>query len=89
MAIIAPHEMDGDIERTVKLIRNDPFYRELFYKAFGTTEINIDLISKAVAQFVRSLISFDSKFDRFMAGEVQLSKSEMRGLMLFTTEDGW
>ena len=86
MAITAPHEMDGDIECTVKLIRNDPFYRELFYKAFGTTDINIDLISKAVAQFVRSLVSFNSKFDRFMAGEVQLTKCETRGLMLFTTE---
>lgn len=86
MAIIAPHEMDGDINNAVKLIKLDKRYREMFYKAFGTDEINIDLISKAIAQFVRSLISFNSKFDRFMAGELQLSKSEMRGLMLFTTE---
>ncbi|MBQ3656694.1 MAG: hypothetical protein II956_07610 [Bacteroidales bacterium] len=86
MAIIAPHEMDGDVENTVKLIKKDNFYRELFYKAFGTTDITIDLISKAIAQFIRSLISFNSRFDRFMAGELTLTKSEMRGLMLFTTE---
>ena len=86
MAIKAPHEMDGNIKKAVKMIKNDAFYRDLFYRAFGTSEINIDLISKAIAQFVRSLVSFNSKFDRFMAGELQLSKSEMRGLMLFTTE---
>jgi cytochrome c peroxidase len=86
MAITAPHEMDGDTAKTVRLIKKDPFYRELFYRAFGTANIDINLISKAIAQFVRSLVSFSSRFDRFMAGEVQLTKSEMRGLMLFTTE---
>ncbi|MCQ2973358.1 MAG: hypothetical protein MJ211_00950 [Bacteroidales bacterium] len=86
MGIAAPHEMNGDIDKTVKLISKDPFYQDLFFKAFGTKEINITLISKAIAQFVRSIVSFESKFDRFMAGELQLSKSEMRGLMLFTTE---
>ena len=86
MSITASHEMDGDAASAVKLIKKDPHYRELFYKAFGTTDINIELISKAIAQFVRSLVSFNSKFDRFMAGEEQLTKSEMRGLMLFTTE---
>ena len=82
MAITAPHEMDGDINLAVKLIKSDPFYRELFYKAFGTADINIDLISKAVAQFVRSLVSFNSKFDRFMAGEVR----RMADLLLQHTE---
>ncbi|MBQ5451805.1 MAG: cytochrome-c peroxidase, partial [Bacteroidales bacterium] len=66
MAITAPHEMDGTVENAVKMIKKDKFYRELFYKAFGTTEVNIDLISKAIAQFVRSLVSFNSRFDRFI-----------------------
>jgi len=86
MAIRAPHEMDGDISQAVKMIKKDNFYRELFFKAFGTTEINIDLISKAIAQFIRSLVSFESQFDQFMAGKIQLTESQMRGLMLFTTE---
>ena len=86
MAITAPHEMDGNINKAVRLIKSDARYREMFYRAFGTTEINIDLISKAIAQFVRSLVSFNSRFDRFMAGELTLTPQEMRGLMLFTTE---
>jgi cytochrome c peroxidase len=87
MAITAPHEMDGNINKAVKLIKSDARYREMFYRAFGTTEINIDLINKAIAQFVRSLVSFNSKFDRFMNGEIQLTKQEMRGLRLFTSEE--
>ncbi|MBR4264576.1 MAG: hypothetical protein IKQ46_00800 [Bacteroidales bacterium] len=86
MSILAPHELDGRAENTVKLIKKDPLYRDLFYRAFGTEEINIDLISKAITQFMLSIVSFNSKFDRFMAGELKLSKQEMRGLMLFTTE---
>jgi cytochrome c peroxidase len=41
-----------------------------------------------VAQFVRTLISANSKFDRYMRGEVQLSPSELSGFVLFTTEEG-
>jgi cytochrome c peroxidase len=86
MAITAKHEMNGNINSAVKLIKSEPKYRDMFYRAFGTSDINIQLISKAIAQFVRSLISFNSKFDRFMAGESTLTQEEMRGLMLFTTE---
>ncbi len=86
MAIAAPHEMDGNINKAVKLIKKDSFYRQKFYQAFGTFDININLISKAIAQFIRSLVSFNSKFDMFMDGKVQLTQQEMRGLVLFTTE---
>ena len=40
-----------------------PFYPSLFENAFGTTEINSDRISKALAQFVRSIVSVSSKYD--------------------------
>ncbi|MCQ2607327.1 MAG: hypothetical protein MJ197_01385 [Bacteroidales bacterium] len=86
MMIIAPHECNGNIEQSVAIIAQDTMYHRLFREAFGTEEITIDKISKAVAQFVRTLISFDSKFDKFMRGETQLTDSEMRGFFLFTTE---
>jgi cytochrome c peroxidase len=43
------------------------FYPQLFQKAFGTTEITDDRISKALSQFVRSMVSYNSKFDRAVA----------------------
>lgn len=43
------------------------YYPQLFQKAFGTTEITDDRISKALSQFVRSMVSYNSKFDRAVA----------------------
>lgn len=88
MMIVAPHEGNGSIEKSVELIRSDSLYPPMFKKAFGTEEITIDRMGKAVAQFVRSLVSFNSKFDQFMRGEYQLTETERRGFFLFSTESG-
>ena len=88
MMIVAPHEGYGSIEKSLELIRQDSIYPPLFKKAFGTEEITIDRVGKAVAQFVRSLVSFNSKFDLFMRGEYQLTESERRGFYLFSSESG-
>lgn len=63
-------------------------YKPMFKAAFGTEEVNMDRIAKAIAQFVRTLVSDDSKFDKALRGEVQSSDAERRGLILFTTEAG-
>ncbi len=88
MGITAEHEMNSDTNRVKQLIGSIDGYRELFTKAFGTPGVTMDRIAKAIAQFVRTLISSDSKFDRYMRGEVQLSPEELRGFVLFTTEEG-
>ena len=86
MAIVAPHEMNGKIDRTVETIKNIKMYRPMFVKAFGSDTINIERISMAIAQFIRSLISCNSKFDQYMDGKVKLNESETNGLHLFTSE---
>ncbi len=88
MGIVAPHEMNGNIDRTVKLIQRIPMYPPLFKKAFGSDTVTIDRICKAVAQFVRTLISKNSKFDQYLNGEIDLTDAERRGFVLFTTEEG-
>ena len=59
-----------------------------FEEAFGSESVSMDRICFAIAQFVRTLVSGDSKFDRYMRGEAQLTAEEMRGYVLFTTEEG-
>jgi cytochrome c peroxidase len=88
MGVMAPHEMHGDTVRTRELIASVPGYREMFRQAFGTDKVTMKRISMAVAQFVRTLISSNAKFDRYMRGEVQLTASELNGFVLFTTEEG-
>jgi cytochrome c peroxidase len=88
MGVTAPHEMAGDTNKTKALIQRTSGYPELFEKAFGSRTVTFRNISKAVAQFVRTLISSDSKFDKYMRGEQQLSAQELNGYVLFMTEDG-
>lgn len=88
MAITAPDEMNSTPQQTIAALQTVPFYATMFEKAFGTKEITMERIEKAVAQFVRTLVSGNSKFDKFMRGEVQLTDAELRGYILFTTEEG-
>ncbi len=87
-AVLAKNEIDGDTNRIITLFQNLPGYPGLFGKAFGNDQITFKNIERAIAQFIRTLISANSKFDRYMRGEVQLNQSELHGYVLFTTEEG-
>ena len=56
-------EMGMTLDALVNKIALTPFYRPLFVAAFGSEEITSDRVSLALAQFVRSLISSQSKYD--------------------------
>ena len=88
MSIIAPHEMNSDTNKAKEMIQNTPGYPELFKNAFGTEEVTVDRMGKAIAQFIRTIISTDSRFDKYMRGELQLTDAELNGFVLFTTEEG-
>lgn len=57
-------EMGITLDTLVKRVQDQPYYPELFKNAFGNTTINSDLISKALSQFVRSIVSYQSKYDQ-------------------------
>jgi cytochrome c peroxidase len=88
IGLVAPHEMRGDSILTKNLFQKIPGYPELFEKAFGSRTVTMRNIGRAIAQFVRTLVSSDSKFDRYLRGEEQLNDQELSGYVLFTTENG-
>ncbi len=63
-------------------------YRALFEKAFPDTAISFDIIVKALASFVRSMVSFQSDFDRYayQNDDSALTESQVRGMNLFFSE---
>ena len=63
-------------------------YPALFARAFGDAPINRQLVVQAIAQFERTLISADSKYDRWLAGQATFAPEEERGFLLFHTEAG-
>ncbi|MCC6601291.1 MAG: c-type cytochrome [Crocinitomicaceae bacterium] len=61
-----------------------PYYAELFTKAFGSPEITTDKISRALEQFVSSIISVQSKFDiGKSANFANFTEQEEEGRQLF------
>lgn len=87
-AVTSPVEIDADTCQVVRFLQNTKDYPPLFEKAFGSSDITFVNIERAIAQFVRSLVSADSKFDRYLRGEEQLNQDELEGYLLFVTEDG-
>lgn len=83
-------EMGMTLDQVVAAVQNQDFYPDLFEDAFGSSAITEDRISKALAQFIRSIVSVSSKYD---AGRVQVdrpttdfpnfSSSENNGKRLF------
>ncbi|QHT70164.1 cytochrome-c peroxidase [Rhodocytophaga rosea] len=78
-------EMHQSLDGAVKKLQRTKSYPKLFEQAFGTKKITADLIAKALAQFERTLISSNSRYDKFLRGEIKLSMEEKRGMDLFMT----
>lgn len=81
-----PIEMHATWKNVAQKLQNHPEYPTLFKLAFGSSTIDSVLITKAIAQFERTLISGNSKFDRFLRGETSLTPEEENGFNVFMDE---
>ncbi len=81
-----PSEMDETLVNVTSKLQTSILYPKQFQKAFGTSTITPLLISKALEQFMNSIISNQSKYDKFLAGTATLTPIEERGRFLFFTE---
>ena len=59
-----PVEMGMTLQEVVSKVQEQSYYPKLFQNAFGSTEVTSDKISKALSQFVRSIVSYSSKYDQ-------------------------
>ena len=87
-AVTDPIEINADTNAVVRHLQSSRDYPTLFYEAFGDSIITFHHVENAIAQYVRSLVFYNSKFDRYLRGEVQLSQDELNGYRLFVTEEG-
>ena len=85
--ITSPIEMDQKPEELVRELRAIPEYVRLFDEAFGGhdgTAVTFDNTVRAIAAFERTLVSDQSRFDRYRMGDATaLTAAERRGLTLF------
>lgn len=82
--LIEMHSIWTEVE---KKLQKHPEYPILFKQAFGTSKIDSTLVTKAIAQFERTLISANSKFDKHLLGEAQLTPEELNGFNVFMDEN--
>ena len=86
LPLLAPAEMAADPERLVARLAALPEYRERFARAFPgeARPVSLASVTRALAAFERTLVSRDSRYDRYARGEkAALSPAERRGLALF------
>jgi cytochrome c peroxidase len=84
-----PNEMAADPDQLVADLRAIPAYVELFDAAYGggADAITFDNVTRALAAFQRTLISQNSPFDRYVAGDGgALTAAQQRGLDMFFSE---
>ena len=81
--------MAGHEEDIVALLRSEPFYRANLQLAFPADSDPASVLNavRAIAVFVRSIVSFDAPYDRFLRGDASaMSASAQRGMELFFSE---
>ena len=81
-----PIEMKSTWPQVEQKLQNHSEYSNLFNAAFGTSTIDSTLVTKAIAQFERTLISSNSKFDKFLLGQATLTPEEQNGFDVFMDE---
>lgn len=76
-------DMGGSIENVLAKLMADNNYPSLFKAAFGDETINADRLAKALTQFVLTMISSNSKYDKVMRGEASFNLPEQTGYDIF------
>jgi len=79
-------EMNGSLKKAIPLLQEDKIYNEMFRKAYaGDNEpVTEYTIANAISTYVRSLVSYNSRFDQYMRHEAEtLTAAEKNGFNLF------
>ncbi len=81
--ITNPVEMDETVASVVLKISNSSKYKPLFNKAFGDDIINSQRIFKALSQFMGTMYSYNSKYDKVKKGSESFTTQEQSGYNIF------
>jgi cytochrome c peroxidase len=82
--IANPLEMDNTHDAMAAKLSGVQDYRPLFQKAFGSPDITIDAVAKAIATFERTLLSGNSAYDRYKTGKKSaMTRAQIRGMDIY------
>jgi cytochrome c peroxidase len=75
-------EMNLQWNVAVERLRKSKFYKPMFAQAFGKEKVDSVLVTRAIAQFLRTLISYQSKYDEVITGRRRFTRDEFDGFVL-------
>ena len=82
--IANPGEMGSTHDLAVKVINSIPSYQAEFKEAFGADGVDIDKITQAIAEFEKTLVTPNSRFDQWLMGKKDaITQQEKEGYQLF------
>ncbi|MBJ6609869.1 MAG: cytochrome-c peroxidase [Candidatus Thiothrix moscowensis] len=82
--IANPGEMAFTHELAIDVLESIPAYKDEFKMTFGKDKIDIDMVTDAIAAFEETLVTPDSKFDRWLKGDATaMNDKELNGYKLF------
>lgn len=76
-------EMDEEIGHVVQKLKDSKQYPSLFKKAFGNDGITGETVLKSLSQFLLTLVSANSKYDKVKRGEETFTEKESKGYALY------
>jgi cytochrome c peroxidase len=76
------NEMNLDWSSAAQRLARNPFYKTQFKNAFDCDQIDSTHIAKAIAQFMRTLVSYQSKYDAVLSGAASFTTDEYDGFVL-------
>ncbi len=76
-------EMNQSLTQAILKLKNTDFYPKKFKQVFGNDSITAERIGKAIAQFERTLVSSNSRYDQFFQKKISATEQEIRGINLF------
>jgi cytochrome c peroxidase len=82
-ALTNPDEMGSDLLIVSKKLNDDLSYKKMFKTAFDIDSISSAYIARALAQYQRTIIYSNSKYDDFIIGEIDLTKNEKLGMEIY------
>ncbi|MBR2649706.1 MAG: cytochrome-c peroxidase [Sediminibacterium sp.] len=81
--LTAHNEMGETVDQVITKMKESPQYKKMFKAAFGDEIISTERIGKAISQFLLTLVSSNSKYDKVKRGEANFNLPEGLGYEIF------
>lgn len=82
--IANPGEMASTHTLAIDVLRSIPAYVTEFKQVFGNTKVTIDEVTQAIAEFEKTLVTPNSRFDQWLLGDKNaITETELAGYNLF------